>query len=750
MNNKAVTSTVSDSSGHFSVKLKKAGTFLLKFHAMGYGTDSVKVKVDRPEINIGTIRLDIVNEKLKALTVSAKRLIMKDKMDRLVYDVTKDPDAKHKKMMDIMKKIPFMQVNGKNGKLKYLNDNITTILVNGKRNEMINGMHQFPMRLIKGDVMSKIEIILPGTMENPGNKPIINIKLARELPDGYAAEITADASNRGVLNGNTDIVTKSGKFYYSVNYGINFQDSPKTDIITTKENLSETAAVHTQDSRSKSWSTGVTHNLGLGATWEMSKKNNLSLAVSTVKGVSHSHLTSSSENYDINNTLISSQTCNSLDKGITKPELNGSVRFKHYTKPGSFWSLSYNLTNNKTNDNYSFIKNISGNTIPDSQISLTNNSTKDQTYNFHLWERYGNKHLLEINTQYTNRKYDDNSIESDLSYRPGLNYTQQIYRASGRYNYMAKYFLINLVLAAAQTTNKGTFYSTEASKLNRHEFNLFPSINMTFRTKHRDKLNIQYVTRTLRPNISYLNPFVNDTDPDNVTEGNPHLKSEYAHTIRLYLMKHIGNYTCLNFNSTAEFTNNAIENVTTVDDNNISTTTYANVDKKRNYYEGFNINVRPFKWFSIYSSITYLYSRYINTVTGIKNNVSGWRYDGFFSANLTKTTRFEYVLDIIPQTFTAQTRKVRYNKYISFNLNQSLFKNQLFLHLSIDEPFKNRHYEKSIIGNDSFNLARSREVLGRTIRLYLIWDFGRLNKKPKFGSDYKASDLSRPNLSDMK
>lgn len=62
--------------------------------------------------------------------------------------------------------------------------------------------------------------------------------------------------------------------------------------------------------------------------------------------------------------------------------------------------------------------------------------------------------------------------------------------------------------------------------------------------------------------------------------GNPNLKAEYAHNIEFTIDKLFGNSTMLSFFSSAEFINNAIEKVTTIDNNSISTTTYENIDKR--------------------------------------------------------------------------------------------------------------------------------------------------------------------------
>lgn len=253
LNTKGVVTNVAatDPKGNFTIFVKSSGIYLIKIDAMGYARDSLKVEVNETAQDIGTIHL-AAGQQLAGVTLSAEKLIMKDEGDRLVYDVTKDPEAKRVKMMDIMKKIPNLSVNPQ-GKLTYLDEDIATIKINGEDNAMVNSSRQFTMRMIKGDVMNRIEVILPNTPENKSDKAIINIKLARDLPDGYAADLNLSGNSRNSYDGNADFITKSGNAYFFTTYGIGYNNSPKVKSLTTKENLTTNAEIALQENNSYSY-----------------------------------------------------------------------------------------------------------------------------------------------------------------------------------------------------------------------------------------------------------------------------------------------------------------------------------------------------------------------------------------------------------------------------------------------------------------------------------------------------------------
>ncbi len=132
----------SDILGNFILSVKIKGKYKLKFDAMGYGGDSLIVDIIGPNTNIGQIKL-VEGQQLNGVTVVARKLIMKDEGDRLVYNVLNDPEAKKLKMSDIMKKIPFITIDAIDGKLKYLDNKVAKITIDGKYNELINSGRQF-------------------------------------------------------------------------------------------------------------------------------------------------------------------------------------------------------------------------------------------------------------------------------------------------------------------------------------------------------------------------------------------------------------------------------------------------------------------------------------------------------------------------------------------------------------------------------------------------------------------------------
>lgn len=751
---------VTDSKGNFTIYVKSAGKYLMKFDVMGFVSDSLAVEIKEPIQNLGIIRL-MEGEELIGVTVSAKRLIMRDEGDRFVYDVTQDPEAKRVKMMDIMRKVPNLSVNSQ-GKLTYLDEDIYTIRINGKNNEMINGSRQFTMRLIKGDVMSRIELILPNTPENKSDKTIINIKLARDLPEGYAADLNITGNTRNTYKGKADIVAKIDNIYLSTTYGIGYTNSPRVDNLTVKENLNSVAEIKRQENNYVSYNEGVSHQLNIGSSFKLSEKDDLSISLNTSQSVVENFLNSSTTNYSDLSNIIGANTSNSKNKNNSRPKLNGYLSYSREIKDAVI-GFNYSLTDKRDFGDYlTFKYDTPGGVYSNKMSTEQENSTLDQSASITFSKIHDNTKFLNAEISYIKRKYHNSSVLNIWDYnenetynydynQEGLDYIQEIYRVIGGYNYFnqKKNFTLSCMLGVEKMINKGIFNKADqlSSLLDYNDFILLPNISISYNFPKRLKMGLSYKTRTLRPSISYLNPYEDISDPDNIFKGNPNLTAEYAQGLSLIASKVFGNYTTFTFIAGSEFINNAIEKTTTINKENTSITTYDNLGFESRYIIRLSLSLMPMKGFRVNNVIALNNQKYHNKSTGLSNEVTGFSYTGSLSYALSKKSQLYCSINVSPLMGSSQTKKVGYNTSLRFNYSRTLVKDKLFMNISLEDPFSKHRFLKNTIGNDFFSMTTSREQLGRILGFSLEWNFGRLKDKgATTDKSARPSDLSRPTL----
>ncbi len=733
--------------GTFLTSAKNEGKYLLKFVGMGINEDSSVVTVRAGINDIGVVRLSEGRE-LGAVKIFAQKYIMKEEVDRLIYDVTQDTSAHRVKMVDIMKKIPFMKVRGTDGKLEYLNENIWTININGSPNEMINGDRQYPMRFIKGDVMKTIEIIKPGTKDNPSETPIININLARDLPNGFVGELYANTSNNVSLEGGADLIVKSDKLYFSLNYGIDYLNKPKTENETEKDFLSPDSPIKSQINNSTTWNNNLSHNPILGLSYVPNKKEIFKLAFSTDFSNGHNYVNSDSESFDINNSLIASETSNSLNNSTSNPKFNGTLNYVRKLDADK-GELNFNMYVKKNFSISEYILTNNVNTPDHSEIESLDSTSSSQYNATIIFKRKINKiHSFTSTASYTEREYETSSFIDGYvdDINNGLKYKQQILSAGVQYYLSIKRFSFSSSAGFENNTNKGNFNNNGfPTKLNKTEFSFFPSVSINFKLPKRTYFVVSYMARPFRPSINYLNPFIDQSDPKNIFKGNPNLKSNYVHFFSVKMGKRIGNNLDLGILYSTYYTNNAIEFISTIDNTGVTTSTYENIGKK--FSQKISGSFSYFKnWLWIICSGGYSITNYNNDINGGNNQVRGLNISIISQFDISNGTELKISYKLNPSN-SAQIKKTTYSSSTTVNLSQTLVKEKLFMNLFINDPQINHKYISKIIGNDYYTMTTHNEQLGRIFGISLRWNFGHLKDKagvitrPRDSDDLKAPEL---------
>ena len=118
------------------------------------------LRSDRPgDIDMGTIQLEKADIVLSAVTVTAKKPLYEQKIDRLVINVAAAITYAGISALDVLERSPGVLVNRMNNSLSVNGKDGVIIMINGKRNYMdIAGIIQMLASLPSGSI-EKIEII---------------------------------------------------------------------------------------------------------------------------------------------------------------------------------------------------------------------------------------------------------------------------------------------------------------------------------------------------------------------------------------------------------------------------------------------------------------------------------------------------------------------------------------------------------------------------------------------------------------
>jgi hypothetical protein len=152
------------------------------------------------------------------------------------------------------------------------------------------------------------------------------------------------------------------------------------------------------------------------------------------------------------------------------------------------------------------------------------------------------------------------------------NYTEEIFAAYATLGYKQAKYDINLGGRAEQSI------STLENTFNRTAFSFFPHFSFNYKLTSRQNIQAAFNRSIIRPDVYQLNPSISVDDPYTVTRGNPFLEAEPLNTFFLeHSIQFNGNYIASR--AFINIANNAIENLTFINDTNAFETQVNNMGK---------------------------------------------------------------------------------------------------------------------------------------------------------------------------
>ena len=168
------------------------------------------------------------SENLDAVTVVAKKPLVKSELDKMTYDVESDPEAQANSVLEMLRKVPMVTVDGQDN-IMVNNSSSFKVYVNGKPNNMMSNNPSEVLKNMPANSVKKIEIIT-----NPGPKydaegvgGIINIITTGKGMEGYSLTVGTNYNTQGRIGANMFGTVQSGKFTVSGRYSYTHSDAKR-------------------------------------------------------------------------------------------------------------------------------------------------------------------------------------------------------------------------------------------------------------------------------------------------------------------------------------------------------------------------------------------------------------------------------------------------------------------------------------------------------------------------------------------
>ena len=212
--------TYTSDAGKFSFNNVDSGNYILEVTHTGFAEHKQDVTVKPAEdFSTGAIRMMGRSSMLQGVTVTARKPLIEQLDDKIIFNVENDPATKTETAIDILRKTPFVSVDGENN-IQVNGQSNFKVLLNGKETAMFAQNVKEALKGFPGALITKIEVITSPSAkyDAEGVGGIINI-ITRKKVAGYNGSLNLYYSNTGWYNVNTNFSAKFGKLGITVNYG---------------------------------------------------------------------------------------------------------------------------------------------------------------------------------------------------------------------------------------------------------------------------------------------------------------------------------------------------------------------------------------------------------------------------------------------------------------------------------------------------------------------------------------------------
>jgi outer membrane receptor protein involved in Fe transport len=739
---KILVSATTGGDGAFVLKAVPPGTYTLTVSYVGYRSKIVPLTVgtDAKDIDLSTLSLSPEGQQLAGVTVTAQKALVEDKGDRLVYNADKDPSNVSGTAADVMRKVPSLTVD-LNGNVQMRGSSNIKVLVNGKPSAMMarnlaDALKQMPAHLVKS-----VEVITsPGAKyDAEGAAGMINIITKKGLK-GFNGSVNTTAGNRNRSLGSS-LNWRTGKLGLSFSgTGYQYDNTNEGSGVRTTLKNGQPLNILRRNTFSDNTGTGGYGELALD--YDPDSSRHLSLAMNVWGGNYPFNSTAFNHLADVSGNVLQDFRTESrfknpygngqVDVGYTKtykPDKEFALLAQFSRMPDNYFYTSEiytgdQVTYRQKSTNYS--SNLQYTLQADYSLPLLRNSRRDTTTGK---VEMGTKAIIrDIGSDYHVEHSPDGQspMVTDPTQTNVFDYTQHVYSAysSLRLSNKRKWTLV----AGARlehTQIRGDFISTGTS-LDDGYNNLIPSVTLS---KGIDKhtLKASYTQRITRPMIWYLNPWVNQSDPKNLSTGNPDLMPELNHATELSHSFSGKNGFNLNTALFWRTTNNALEYVTRVDSLGTSLSRPENLARRSNYGINTNLSMQPNKNWNVNGGV---HLNYVDLYSpALQQGNSGWVWNG--NMNMTYKLPKEIMLQgygsISSGWISLQRNAQSLWYWYGFSAKYTFLEKKADLTLGANNPFARGVQQKSEEFGPTFLATFDNMFVSRSFSLTFQWRFGQLN-----------------------
>jgi iron complex outermembrane receptor protein len=755
--------SAADKNGKFGFENVPEGKYLVSVSAVGHQkgfSEVFTITPDKPSIELKTIELIPQTKSLTGVTVTAKKPLVEQKIDRTIINVEAAVTNVGSTALEVLEKSPGISVD-KDGNISLKGKDGVIVLIDGRQTYLGGQDLANLLRSMNANQLDQIEIMTnpPAKYDAAGNAGIINIKTKKNKQLGYNGSVSAGYGqgrypkfNEGVnfnyrvnkINFFSNLSHNYNKNYNTLSIQRNFRDKDTKTLLSSFDQIA------------KMNSDNNSGNVKLGLDYFANKNTTFGIVLTGFE----------SERNNINrNTTDIYNPLGGLDKQ-TKAVSEATQNWKNFSTNLNFRRvldttgteltadldyITYDSKNHNSMIN-SYFDGV-GNSIDKSDTLL---GSLPQNINIYSGRVDYTKPLkkgarFEAGIKSSFVKTDNNAAYDSVQYGA----TVHDYNRSNHFVYeeninaayvnlskpINKKWNAQLGLRAENTNAKGNQLTT-GDKFDRHYTQLFPTAYIQYVKNKNNSFVINYGRRIRRPDYQRLNPFIDFLDRYTYQQGNPNLKPQFSHNMELSHSYKGMITTTLNYTRTTDIIQQVIEQ------NEAKNETYvkqANIAKQRQYGVSVNASTPIAKWWrsNVYVNV------YNNKFEGIVNNT-------FVTIDATTLTLNGSQQFTFAKTWSAEVSGFYRTQGIegvihakpfgmmSLGLSKQVMKNKGTVRINLRDVFKSQNFRgQSKYSNIDASFQESRD--SRVVNVGFTYRFnkGKMNNSKKRTNGSANDEQSR-------
>ncbi len=709
--------------------------FLSLFLAAKVGEATAQTQTDSTSVNTDSITW---NKELEGIVVKAQKQLIKQEIDRIGYDVQADGESKTQTILDMLRKVPMVTVDGEDNITVKGNSNYK-IYKNGHYDPNLSKNAKEVLKSMPASMVKRIEVITdPGAREDAeGVDAILNIVMMDGSKlDGITGVVSASYNSLNNTNLYTSLTGQMGKILLSVDYGYGGMSSKSTENSQVTERTFLQTGNHLW-AQSAGSNPGDIHYANLNASYDLDSLNLLSASFGgyfyklNVQGDGQQSLSNASDQ------RIYSFSNHYWMPGYSHHSWNGRLDYEHKTRQkGERITLSYMLalTRQHTDQENTYADLANAPFVYTSSLQTERERFTEHTLQADWLRPLGKGHKLEIGTKYIDR---NNNSHNTQDFRGSLPTTENQFEHTTRviagyadYIYNSNKWSARAGLRYEFSYLKGCYPDASSSSFSHSLNDWVPQASLKYQLTESQSLKLNYTTSINRPGISYLNPAV-VTSPSVVQQGNPLLVSSHSQSIAMIYM-YIGTRLTLQLAPSYRFSNGGIASIQTAKDD-VRYLTFDNIQRYRRFGFEQYVQWKPFDGTTLVVNNNLRYEHYENPNLGYRT--FGWS-DNYY-ANLTQQLPWKLQLYISSYGKIGRSPSTVYNMQHSwfgyyFSLQRSFLKDdRLTVRLSANAPFNKQWSMEADVVNGDFYDHQTSWNRARSFSLSLTWRFGSLKASVK-------------------